>query len=79
MAITAVPSSAVAQESPARVSSPAENERRELTPLAKPSVIARISPEGRLRVEQEQQQAVALADNAVQAAQNLEGRTNALP
>jgi len=81
MAITAVPSSAVAQESPARVSSPAENERREPTPLAKPSVIARISPEGRLRAEQEQQQqqAVALADNAVQAAQNLEGRANALP
>jgi len=56
MAITAVPSSAVVQESPARVASPAENERRELTPVAKPSVIARISPEGRLRAEQEQQQ-----------------------
>jgi len=79
MAITAVPSSIVAQESTARVSSPTENERREPTPLAKPSVIARISPEGRLRAEQEQQQVAALADNAVQAAQNLEGRANALP
>jgi len=43
-------------------------------------VIARISPEGRLRAEQEQQQPlVAPVDNAVQAAPSLESRATAQP
>lgn len=69
MAISAVPSNAVAQESTARISSSAEIERRESAPVAKPSVIANISPEGRLRAEQEQQVAVPPAtQNANQVA-----------
>ncbi len=78
MAITAVPSSPVAQAPSARAAVLPVNKHPESSRIAQPSAIARISPEGKLRAEQDRQPVAAPASpNAVNQAPAVPHRTPA--
>ena len=75
MAITAVPSNQAAQAAVVRVSTPSANSRSEPASVAQPSAIARISPEGKQRAEQDRQQVAEAALNKQKAVRQV----NAVP
>jgi hypothetical protein len=76
MAITAVPSSQVAQAPSARAAVLPVTKHPEPSRIAQPSAIARISPEGKLRAEQDRQpEAAPVSPNAVSQAPAVPHRT----